>query len=119
MRLKVRAILLWVVMYLAWQYYGWPGFWCAAAGAMFGALWSIELGSRLTKAMNDVVKIVSDKTAEVRAMSAMIVDYQKSLEEFAEYDCEYGDECPRFGTRHGVCIGCKARRSIEWCKRKR
>lgn len=36
------------------------------------------------------------------------------LRDFAEYDCEYGDNCPsNAGTRHGTCVGCKARQALE------
>lgn len=33
--------------------------------------------------------------------------------ELAAEPCEYGDECPDFGgTRHGMCLHCKARRAL-------
>jgi cellobiose-specific phosphotransferase system component IIA len=30
-------------------------------------------------------------------------------DDMAENDCHYGDGCPKFGSRHGQCVGCKAR----------
>lgn len=47
-----------------------------------------------------------------QALPAAIEEIERlrsALSEFAEYDCEYGDGCPTFGTRHGRCVGCKAR----------
>lgn len=35
------------------------------------------------------------------------------LRDFADADCEYGDNCPPFGTRHGRCVGCKARAALK------
>lgn len=35
------------------------------------------------------------------------------LEDIAEGDCHYGDNCPTFGSRHGQCISCKARKALE------
>lgn len=43
--------------------------------------------------------------AEVRRLTAVV-------EGFAEHDCAYGDGCPPFGTRHGCCVGCQARRAL-------
>jgi hypothetical protein len=34
------------------------------------------------------------------------------LRDIAEHDCRYGDGCPRFGSNHGVCVGCRARRGL-------
>ena len=37
------------------------------------------------------------------------------LEELAEADCEYGDNCPTFGSQHGQCISCKVRKALaKW-----
>lgn len=33
---------------------------------------------------------------------------RRALEDMAEGDCEYGDGCPTFGSRHGRCVPCKA-----------
>ena len=38
---------------------------------------------------------------------------RSALTDFADQDCAYGDDCPTFGTRHGRCIGCKARRALK------
>ena len=34
------------------------------------------------------------------------------LSDFAEADCEYGDGCPDFGSRHYRCTGCIARAAL-------
>ena len=34
------------------------------------------------------------------------------LSGFAEADCEYGDGCPDFGSRHYRCTGCIARAAL-------
>lgn len=41
--------------------------------------------------------------------------YKDALEDFADYDCHYGDNCPTFGSRHGRCVGCKARAALKDC----
>lgn len=50
-----------------------------------------------------VVLALLDDADEADAMRAV-------LAEIAESGCEYGDDCPTFGTRHGQCVPCKARR---------
>lgn len=35
------------------------------------------------------------------------------LDEFADEGCAYKDNCPPFGTGHGVCRACKARRALK------
>jgi hypothetical protein len=35
------------------------------------------------------------------------------VRELADEPCSYGDNCPDFGTRHGRCLHCKARRALE------
>jgi hypothetical protein len=35
------------------------------------------------------------------------------VREISEEDCHYGDGCPVFGSNHGRCLGCKARRARE------
>jgi hypothetical protein len=54
----------------------------------------------------------------VRDKDGWLVDYD-SIEdalqlvgELAEMDCRYGDDCPHFGSRHGPCIPCLARRAL-------
>lgn len=70
----------------------------------------------ITEALNDLIRQrdtlrseVARLTAEVEAMRAVV----STMEDFAEHDCTYGDGCPVFGSRHGVCIGCKARRALD------
>ncbi len=35
------------------------------------------------------------------------------VEGFADEPCEYGDNCPAFGSRHGQCDNCKAKQSLK------
>ncbi len=35
------------------------------------------------------------------------------LKDIAEHDCAYDDGCPDFGSRHGRCVGCVARRALD------
>jgi len=35
------------------------------------------------------------------------------VEDLAAEPCEYGDNCPPLGTRHGECLHCKARRALQ------
>jgi Holliday junction resolvase RusA-like endonuclease len=43
------------------------------------------------------------------ATSPRVMDFVREL---AAEPCEYGDKCPAFGSRHGTCINCKARRAL-------
>jgi hypothetical protein len=36
------------------------------------------------------------------------------VEELAEEGCTYKDNCPPFGTNHGACLSCQARRTLDW-----
>lgn len=47
--------------------------------------------------------------AELERMRAVV----REMRDLAEYDCEYGDNCPPFDSRHGTCVGCKARKALE------
>jgi hypothetical protein len=39
------------------------------------------------------------------------------IKEFAEEDCQYGDNCPdNAGTRHGTCTVCRSRQVLERVK---
>lgn len=52
----------------------------------------------------------------VKAIVTLVAEhnqYRNALEDFAEYDCHYGDNCPTFGSRHGQCVGCKARKALK------
>ena len=49
------------------------------------------------------VRTVVEENARLRA----------ALSDFAEGDCEYGDGCPTFGSRHGKCIPCRAHESLR------
>ena len=48
-----------------------------------------------------------------KALEADVARLREALESIAEYDCTYGDNCPTFGTRHGQCVGCKARAALK------
>lgn len=42
--------------------------------------------------------------------------YERLLDftqDMAEHDCEYGDNCPDVGSRHGRCVGCHARKALS------
>ena len=36
-----------------------------------------------------------------------------ALRDISEQDCPYSDNCPVFGSNHGTCEGCKARRALS------
>lgn len=42
--------------------------------------------------------------------------FKDVLSDFAEWDCDYGDGCPTFRSRHGKCVGCKARDALQESK---
>ena len=52
----------------------------------------------------------------VEDMAKALSDMEAGLEAIAEHDCDYGDNCPTFGTTHYQCIPCVAR---EWLKKAR
>ena len=39
--------------------------------------------------------------------------YKRALEEIAEGDCIYGDDCPIVGARHYRCVSCVAREALR------
>lgn len=41
-----------------------------------------------------------------------VVDLRSFVGDLAEHDCAYGDDCPTFGSRHGRCVGCRARSAL-------
>ncbi len=45
------------------------------------------------------------KTGEIDRLEGFI-------KELADEDCVYGDNCPPFGSRHGVCLSCGARKTL-------
>jgi hypothetical protein len=47
-----------------------------------------------------------------RHLAALRDALAAGLRDIAEHDCEYGDGCPVFGSRHGQCVGCKARETL-------
>jgi len=52
-------------------------------------------------------------TKRAEAAEAMAESAMDMLRDFAEYECEYGDHCPAFGSRHGQCVGCQARKALQ------
>ena len=56
----------------------------------------------------EITKLRADLAAAAKREAGL----REALEEIAEADCAYGDGCPRFGTRHGQCVGCKAREAL-------
>ena len=49
--------------------------------------------------------------AEARERIARLEGF---IGDLADYDCEYGDNCPtNTGSRHGTCIPCKARKALQ------
>jgi hypothetical protein len=57
----------------------------------------------------DTALAVRDANARLIAAAPSLL---ATLEEFAEADCSYGDDCPPFGTRHGICTSCRARAAL-------
>ena len=57
-----------------------------------------EEGNQIVAAMNQA----EDERDAARAV----------LRDIAEGDCSYGDGCPKFGSRHGQCVSCKAREAL-------
>ena len=53
------------------------------------------------------------RDAKIAELIAERDRYRDALEGLAEYDCHYGDNCPTFGSRHGKCVGCKAREALS------
>jgi hypothetical protein len=53
-----------------------------------------------------------DDEVDLNTLQKQIEDLKSVLQDFAEGDCEYGDGCPSFGTRHGRCISCKAKKAL-------
>jgi hypothetical protein len=51
-----------------------------------------------------------DRIADLLEEAANALDF---VQELADEPCEYGDDCPSFGTRHGKCIRCGAKRALN------
>jgi len=49
-------------------------------------------------------------------LSAKVERLRGYLRDLAEGDCAYGDGCPDFGSRHGTCYPCQARKALEESK---
>ena len=52
-----------------------------------------------------------DRIADLLEEAADALDF---VQELADEDCSYGDNCPPFGgTRHGTCLHCRAKRVLN------
>jgi hypothetical protein len=54
--------------------------------------------------------------SENAALRAALETLRSFASDMAEGDCEYGDNCPTFGTRHGSCDPCRARAALDATK---
>jgi hypothetical protein len=86
----------------------------------FGEITEFHFCEECTKKYNEVLSWArSYDKEEWAANRAREFEKQHSsvllqvLEDLAEGDCYYGDGCPTFGSRHGTCTVCKARKAIE------
>lgn len=85
-----------------------------------GEVWLEEYETGLTNVAKSIwplntndILIGSNLSEErIDKMSILI----QALQDLAEYDCAYGDGCSEFvATRHGICVGCKARKTLQQC----
>lgn len=51
-----------------------------------------------------------DRIADLLEEAATALDF---VQELADEDCEYGDDCPDFGTNHYRCLRCKAQKALN------
>lgn len=64
------------------------------------------LGPRAAFGIDNVIEKVIALKEEHEKMAA-------TLRDFADGDCEYGDNCPTHGgSRHGTCTSCRARAAL-------
>lgn len=52
----------------------------------------------------------SDRIADLLEEAATALDF---VQELADMDCGYKDNCPTFGTKHGKCVRCQAREVLK------
>lgn len=89
-----------------------------------GEVWLEEYESGLTNVAKyiwplnggeDILFCSNDNETRIDIKPILI----NTLQDFAEYDCAYGDGCPEnpefIVVRHGTCIGCKARKALRQC----
>lgn len=72
--------------------------------------------ARLTLAEKIIVASRAEITEchrELGELRARMSTLEGALHRIAEADCNYGDGCPAFGTRHGQCTPCVARAALE------
>ena len=51
-----------------------------------------------------------DRIADLLEEAATALEFTQEL---ANESCTYSDGCPVFGSRHGTCLHCKARRALD------
>lgn len=51
-----------------------------------------------------------DRIADLLEEAATALEF---IQELASEECSYGDNCPTFGSRHGQCVRCKAKRALN------
>lgn len=68
----------------------------------------------LKASLHDALAQWQDATRDERRAIEERDSAREALVEFAEFDCAYGDGCPdNARTRHGRCVGCKARAALS------
>lgn len=82
---------------------------------------ALELARAVVEQADANDPCLDDVTADLvpisRALLAAEAERERlhsGLTDLTEYDCEYGDGCPVFGSRHGACFGCRARRVLAY-----
>jgi len=79
--------------------------------ALREALAALEWQAAMTKALSESQERLAQEVKEARAEVERL---REALQEIAEGDCYYGDNCPsNAGTRHGTCTECKARQALK------
>lgn len=58
-------------------------------------------------------KCLDKLQSQNKKLETQVKDLKQFVTELAEDDCSYGDNCPTFGSRHGQCLSCKARKTLS------
>jgi hypothetical protein len=56
---------------------------------------------------------VENAPSDILALVQTVRHMEAVLQDIAEGECAYGDNCPSLGSRHGECVVCKARKELE------
>ena len=51
-----------------------------------------------------------DRIADLLEEAASALD---QLQEWADEPCSYGDNCPTFGSNHGMCMYCRSKEALS------